>query len=63
MNSESLDILSAREKKSIERAHLNVQETQLTEQAVRESHQECLNECCLVNWKPVRSYERRRKSR
>jgi hypothetical protein len=63
MNSESLDRLSSFDKKSSDQSHVNAQEAQLREQAVREKHQECLNDCCLVTWKPLRSYERSRKAR
>jgi len=57
MNSESLD-LSSFDTKSSDQAHTIVKDNQLREQVTRESHQECSNDCCMVIWKPVRSYER-----
>ena len=63
MNSESLDGLSSFDKKSVEKSHVTAQETHMREQAARETHQDCLNDCCQVTWKPLRSYERNRTTR
>jgi hypothetical protein len=63
MNSESLDALSSFDNKSAEKSHVTAQETHLREQATRETHQDCLNECCQVTWKPTRSFERSRNTR